>query len=280
MKHLLIATLIALFIWSPVVEAQHGEVIIARRRASSAASPITFVQTGPNASATAGVTTLNVTTTSGSVTAGHTLVVAMEFAQGGGGGTQAISSITSTSCQGNAFTISAASRANTPGSNYANLYTQFAYTTTPITGGTCTIALNFSSIVGSPTSGFVSANIIELSGGSFNQTATQVSVVGSVSAGPGYTCSPTACLPPSYTPGANGSLTINAVLIDDNNGFGSGWYTAGSPFTILNQNGGGKEDIATEYYAQSTVSALTGTFVSNYPATTGPWVDSMITFKP
>lgn len=86
--------------------------------------------------------------------------------------------------------------------------------------------------------------------------------------------------PGSITTAHNGSFYIAAGALDDGFGFASAWFTAGSPFTLNDEQGGANMNAADEYYAQSAAGAQPATFGSNYTSTTGPNAGSVITFRP
>lgn len=224
--------------------------------AAPAFGAVTLVQAhvGTFASATTGLTANFTNNTSGNigVLASHVCVTA---------GTALLNSVTDTS--GNTYTVSAASLADVTATRYSHCYTQFAYTTNLATfSGTNTVTANYSTSING------SVGVFELTPGTLDQTSTGTNANTNV---------PT---PGSITTGSNGSFYVAAGVLDDGFGFANGWLTAGGSFTLNTENGGGNLNGADEYQAQASAGAITGTFGTNQPGTTGPNAGSMITFKP
>jgi hypothetical protein len=173
-----------------------------------------------------------------------------------------ISSVADTNT--NTWTISSASLATITATHYANCNTEFAYAASLKSyTGTNTVSVTFSATAGSGSIG-----IFELSAGVLDQTNTGTNANTNV---------PT---PGSITTGTAGSFYVAAGVLDDGFGFASGWFTAGSPFTLNTENGGGNMNVVDEYYAQTSAGAQAATFGTNESGVTGPNAGSVITFKP
>lgn len=220
-------------------------------------SPVTLVQ---HVAGTYAGSTTNFTAAFTNNTAGNIGVASVAWCSTSA---TTITGVSDTS--GNTYTIYAASLANVTATHYSNCYTQFAYTTSLLAyTGTNTVTVNFSgSFIASGAVG-----IYELTSGSLDQVNTGTNANTNV---------PT---PGSITTGSNGSFYIAAGVMDNGFGFGSGWFTAGSPFTINSETGGGNMNLAGEYYAQTTAGAQAATFGTNFSGVTGPNAGSVITFKP
>ena len=174
-----------------------------------------------------------------------------------------ITGVTDTST--NIYTLSAASLATVSATHFSNCYSQFAYTVNlkTFTGtNTVTAACSGASICSGTETAY------ELTAGVLDQTITGTNA---------NTATPT---PGSITTGTNGSFFIASGVLDDGYGFSSGWFTAGSGFTLSTENGGGNLNGAVEHQAQTTAGAITASFGSNFGGVTGPNAGSMITFKP
>ena len=175
-------------------------------------------------------------------------------------GTATLSSVTSTGVS-DSFTIRPASLVTIAGTgSIANLYSECA-TATSIGAGSTTVSATFSASV----SGFIT--VTETTPGVYDQASGATGTSATPSAG-------------ALTPSANGSFVLADNLLEDGFGFGSGWFTAGTPFTLDQQYGGGITDGATEYVDQGTAAAVTGAFGTNYSSVSGPWVASIIDLKP
>jgi len=194
-------------------------------------------------------------------TLGNLAVVAVHWCSSGAPTT--ITSVTDTST--NSYTISAASLATVSATHYADCYTQFAYVARLNSfSGTNTVTASFPG--GSNVNGSIS--LYEMTPGVVDQTNTGTNANTNV---------PT---PGSITTTINGSFYIAAGVLDNGFGFGSGWFTAGSPFTLNGEVGGGNLNVADEYYPQTTAGAQAATFGTNYSGSTGPNAGSVITFHP
>lgn len=147
------------------------------------------------------------------------------------------------------------------GAHYNNLDVQI-WTATAASSGADTVTLHH----GATHAGMV-LSIYEVTPGT----------VGPCSGATGNSATPSAG---SYTPSANGAYMIAICNLDDGNGFGSGWFTAGSGWTLGSQFGGGNEDGADEFQAQAAAAAVTGNFGSNFPSFTGAWAASIVSVVP
>lgn len=164
---------------------------------------------------------------------------------------------------GNTYSLIPASKASIAATHYADCNTEFLQATLLTFTGTNTVTVSFATANAS-----VSIGIWELTPGVLDQEITGTNTNTNV---------PT---PGSITTGSAGSFYIAAGILDNGFGFGSGWFTAGGSFTLNTENGGGNQNSANEYFAQTSAGALAGTFGTNFSGTTGPNAGSMVTFKP
>lgn len=173
-----------------------------------------------------------------------------------------LSSVSDT--QSNPYTVITNSRKVVTGTtDYTEIGTQCAYTSSTIVGGATTITCTFSSGIH-----YSMCSAYELTGqaasGYFDNTS------GTVGNGSG-----TAISAGSFATGTNGELGITQIMIDDSLG-SPGHLTAGSGWTIDQNSGASNFEFGNEYQAQASSGTLTGNMTA---AATGTWVATMVVFK-
>jgi hypothetical protein len=245
-KHLLLVLFIA--------ASASGQILSPILMGNRAGGPVTLVQAVQGAYQGGAEATYTIAFTNN--TAGDLGVVAMQWC--GPSGT--ITGVADVS--GNTYIVSAGSLASEDLGGGGFCYSQFAYVQSlkPFTGSN-TVTISFSSGANG------SAGLFELTPGAFDQTVPGTNDnTNTPAAGP-------------ITTTVNGCFYIMAgVLVGD--GLPSGWFTAGSGFTLTTEDGGGDVDTADEYMAQATAGAATGTFTSSFAGFTAPNAGSLITFRP
>lgn len=231
----------------------------------SGGSSVTFVQSTSPGTLSGGT---SIAIVSGSnQTAGNTSLICATW--GTATGTATINAPTDT--QGNTYTLVPSSLATVAATDFANIYTECAYSLS-IIGGANTVTVTFSAAVASGI-----AVLYELTASHFDAAAIATANAAAGSGGPGLNSAAAA----SITPSANGAFVMALCNFDNNFGFGSGWFTATSGWTLRQQyDGGGKADGVSVDQAQSTATSVTANLNSGFTSTHGPWTQSIISFKP
>ena len=223
---------------------------------STTPPPLAFVQdTATKTGGGAGPYTITYTTANN--TAGNTSCVGLTFYVAIG--TAAVSSLTSSA--GNTYTAVPGSLVTVAATHYANIYAQWWCATGIVGSVKDKLTINFSASVG------LRMELIEIGpGGVLDQTAATSGATTAISAG-------------SVTTPSNGAFGITAVFSDDGFGFGPGWFTPGSGWTVASLNsGGGSSESGAQYQAQATAGSITGDLTSIH-GTPNHWVASMITIR-
>ena len=189
-------------------------------------------------------------------TSGNTIIACAVFSMDSG--TNSISSISDSR---NTYTLLSSTLQTRAGaSTVANIYSQCGIATN-IGAGSNTVTVTLASAAKTLRASIteVSAGVLDTSGGGTGDSAFPSA--GSVSA-------------------STKSLTLAICYLQDGFGFASGWFTAGSGFTLREQFGGGLFDGATQTKESASSETITASFGSNFSGTTGPWVSSFVTVKP
>ncbi len=251
-----------LLFFTSACSGQLLRAIVTSKPPVSSGTPVTLTQFTVGATPTSGS---NVVLAFGSGnTSGHKITAVVMWACNATGsvctaGASSLSSCSDTA--GNTYTVKTSSKASIVGTNYSNMYVQVC-TANTIAAGANTVTATFS--------GNTDATILNL----YETTAGQDDQFGPAT---GTSATPTSA---SVTTTANGAFAIAAGLLDDGFGFGNGWFTVGSGWTLDYEKGGGNANGYAESQAQSTLGSLQGTVGSNFSGVTGPWVATIYTIKP
>ena len=163
--------------------------------------------------------------------------------------------------QGTKFTLLTSSYATRAGTVYAFVRSELAYATAASsTADSVTVYFSGSQL-------YSELAIYELTAGQLDQQ------VGST----GTTFVPVAG---TITTATDSSTAIAIGIMDNGYGFASGWFTAITGWTLPLEHGQGNENSYSQYKIIHPAGALRDTITSGYPAISGPWASTMITFKP
>lgn len=226
-------------------------------RAAGGGTAVTKVQQTTGTSG-AGNTSLPLTAWGAATTAGHDIYCSFTYTSTTGN-TTSITGITG----GGTFSKITASAVSIAGTHYGDIYTEF-WRATNIAGGTTTAP---TATLANTTNGGAAGICYELTPGS---TTVDVANVSSSASANVWSIGP-------FTPAHNGEYLMQAGIIDDGNGFGSGWWAAITPWVLDFQSGGGNEDSIAFSFAQATAASTTATATPNFPATVGPVVGTVVT---
>lgn len=210
---------------------------------------VTFVQRSGSKAASSST----VDATYGSAVASGNLLIALVHWGGSG---QSLNSVTDSA--GNTWTLIAGTYASVSATHFTYMRSQIAYTTSGSVA-TPTVTATFSS---APS--FVWIDIYEATAGQLDVYATAT----------GNSATPTSG---SVTASAD-SFAVAGGNLDNGFGFGSGWFTAGSGWTLGYETGEGNYNAFGEY--RSSSGSVNGTCNSNYSAFWGGWTACIATFKP
>ncbi len=242
--------------------AQMMKTIVAGVTVAPGSSPVTLVQSKAPATNNfcGGGSTCVLSSLSSGATAGNTIVACFRWALTSGTGIN----LTSVTDDGsNTYTVVAGTKKTAAGGTQNEIGVQCAWAS-GVSGGTTTVTGHFSG--GTNQNDGTTWEVTPASAVDQSAVAT-----GTMSAGSNP---PTAG---SVTTVSNGEFAVVMTTIDDSFG-GGGVFVAGTGYTLVQNNGGGALDSASEHKAQTSAGAITLDFTC--PGNNGVWVIGGMTLKP